>query len=116
MYFNQQILEYNAGKRCGPGEYAVDPTLDRTIGNRCEAMMKDFGWFLARLPNAYDETPDSRQTVPGWSGSHPCPIHPHRLESSKSTDDSTYRKSSRKRKRILCLPEVNSWMSEGRKC
>ena len=47
---------------------------------------------------------------------HPCPIHPHRLESSKSTDDSTYRKSSCKRKRILCLPEVNSWMSEGRKC
>ena len=66
--FNQQILEHNAGKRCGPGEYAVDPTLDRTIGNRCGAMMKDFGWFLARLPNAYEETPDSRQTVPGWSG------------------------------------------------
>ena len=37
---------------------------------------------------------------------HPCPIHPHRLELSKSTDDSTYRKSSRKRKRISCLPEV----------
>ena len=37
---------------------------------------------------------------------YPCPIHPHRLESSKSTDDSTYRKSSRKRKPILCLPEV----------
>ena len=35
-----------------------------------------------------------------------CPIHPHRLESSKSTDDSTYPKSSRKRKPILCLPEV----------
>ena len=47
---------------------------------------------------------------------HPRPIHLHRLESSKSTDDSTYRKSSRKRKRILCLPEVDSWMSEGRKC
>ena len=30
--------------------------------------MKDFGWFLARLPNAYEETPDSRQTVPAWSG------------------------------------------------
>ena len=37
---------------------------------------------------------------------HPCPIHPHRLESSKTTDDSTYRKSSRRRKRISCLPEV----------
>ena len=37
---------------------------------------------------------------------HPCPIHPHRLESSKSTNDSTYRKSSRKRNRILWLPEV----------
>ena len=37
---------------------------------------------------------------------HPCPIHPHRLESSKSTDDSTYRKSSRRRKRISCLPKV----------
>ena len=30
--------------------------------------------------------------------------------------DSTHRKSSRKRKRILCLPVVNSWMLEGRKC
>ena len=30
--------------------------------------MKDFGWFLARLPNAYEETPDSKQAVPGWSG------------------------------------------------
>ena len=30
--------------------------------------MKDFGWFLALLPNAYEEIPDSRQTVPGWSG------------------------------------------------
>ena len=37
---------------------------------------------------------------------HSCPIHPDRLESFKSTNDSTYRKSSRKRKRILCLPEV----------
>ena len=40
------------------------------------------------------------------SQQQPWPIHPHRLESFKSTDDSTYRKSSRKRKRILCLPEV----------
>ena len=37
---------------------------------------------------------------------HPCPIHPHRLEPSKSTDDSTYRKSSRRQKQISCLPEA----------
>ena len=26
---------------------------------------------------------------PEWVSRHPCPIHPNRLESSKSTDDST---------------------------
>ena len=38
--------------------------------------------------------------VPARRSVHPCPIHPHQLESSKSTDDSTYRKSSRKRKQV----------------
>ena len=69
MYLNQQILDYNyAGKRCGPGKYAVDPTFDRAMGNRCEVTIMDFRWFLARLPNPSEEITNSRQTVPGWSG------------------------------------------------
>ena len=48
---------------------------------------------------------DTLRRIP-YSAKHPCPIHPHQLESSKSIDDSTYRKSSRRRKRISCLPEV----------
>ena len=67
-YLNQQIHEYNAGKRCGPGGYAVEPSLDRRKDDRCQAMTKDFAWFLSRLPHPFEEVTDSLLTVPGWSG------------------------------------------------
>lgn len=65
---NQQIQEYNAGKRCGPGGYPVDPALPRRTADRCKAATKDFAWFISRIPRPSEEVTESPQTVPGWSG------------------------------------------------
>ncbi|KAL9951848.1 hypothetical protein ACROYT_G044583 [Oculina patagonica] len=70
-----QVHQYNAGRRCGPGTYEeqVVDFVKENADAHCSAKVKDFAWFLSRLPlnedgDTTDATVESQQSVPGWSG------------------------------------------------
>lgn len=65
----KQIYQYNAGKRCGPGEYNVDLTLDASTKDSqesCQLFTKDLAWLLCRISSLDKNC--INQTVPSWTG------------------------------------------------
>lgn len=75
LLFLLQVQQYNAGKRCGPAtcEAEVVDYVKETSDAHCYPKIKDFAWFLSRLPlgedgRLTDETTVNPQSVPGWTG------------------------------------------------
>ena len=69
----EQLPQYNAGARTGPGSFNLELSAVEEIRPEVvkQAHLRDFAWFLARLPSAISTALGATvqdQQIPPWSG------------------------------------------------